>query len=408
MITMTPHIRIAIVGSGIGGAALALFLDKAGLRPSLFEAAPAGLGVVGSGLQIAPNGMNILAQLGLADALIARGSVATTMRFRNAQGTLLCDATFQQPERWGHPAVNATRHDVHGLLVGELHRRGIPIHFSKRLADLDDSGAVAILRFEDGTEVTADIVVGADGIHSRVRRALMPDGPSPEYTGLVSAGGFVDPAVLERVPPPATLEMIYGKVGFFGMGLVNERRDACSVLWWSALPVDAMPRERIAAMTDAERRRMLLEVHRGWCTPVETAIRRSSSPIFIDNIYDIRRLPVWHRGRVVLMGDAAHAVSPHSGQGASMALEDAIVLAGHLRDRIDSPAEAFSRFETDRRSRVEKIVQMGRRSGNQKRPLGPVGAWARDRFVSLALPSVMRLTAGSLYNYRPAWKERAA
>jgi 2-polyprenyl-6-methoxyphenol hydroxylase-like FAD-dependent oxidoreductase len=108
------------------------------------------------------------------------------------------------------------------------------------------------------------------------------------------------------------------------------------------------------------------------------------------------------------MGDAAHAVSPHSGQGASMALEDAIVLAGHLRDCIDSPAEAFSRFETDRRSRVEKIVQMGRRSGNQKRPLGPVGAWARDRFVSLALPSVMRLTAGSLYNYRPAWKERAA
>ena len=202
MITMTPHIRIAIVGAGIGGAALALFLDKAGLRPSLFEAAPAGLGVVGSGLQIAPNGMNILAQLGLADALIARGSVATTMRFRNAQGTLLCDATFQQPERWGHPAVNATRHDVHDLLVGELHRRGIPIHFSKRLADLDDSGAVAILRFEDGTEVTADIVVGADGIHSRVRRALMPDGPSPEYTGLVSAGGFASSTAKARSTLP--------------------------------------------------------------------------------------------------------------------------------------------------------------------------------------------------------------
>ena len=91
-----------------------------------------------------------------------------------------------------------------------------------------------------------------------------------------------------------------------------------------------------------------------------------------------------------------------------MALEDAIVLAGHMRDSIDSPTEAFLRFETDRRSRVEAIVQMGRRSGNQKRLLGPVGAWARDRFVSLALPSVMRLTAGSLYNYRPTWKERAA
>jgi 2-polyprenyl-6-methoxyphenol hydroxylase-like FAD-dependent oxidoreductase len=234
----------------------------------------------------------------------------------------------------------------------------------------------------------------------------MPEGPSPEYTGLVSAGGFVDPNVLERVPPPATLEMIYGKVGFFGMGFVHERHDDRSVLWWSALPVHALPREQIAAMTDAQRREMLLDVHRGWCTPVETAIRRSSSPIFIDNIYDIRQLPSWHRGRIVVMGDAAHAVSPHSGQGASMALEDALVLAIHLRDCGEAPSEAFSRFEADRRARVEKIVAMGRRSGNQKRPLGSAGAWARDRFVSLALPTVMRLTAGSLYNYRPQWIDR--
>ena len=400
---MVQQPRIAIIGAGIGGAALALFLDKAGLRPSLYEAASADLRAVGSGLQIAPNGMHVLALLGLADALTARGSVATTMRFRNAQGTLLSDATFQQPEKWGRPAVNATRDDVHHLLIGELRRKGVPMHFGKRLAGIDDSGAAAICRFEDLSEVIADMVVGADGIHSRVRRAMLPDGPSPEYTGLVSAGGFVDPAVLERVPPPAALEMIYGRVGFFGMGFVNDRCDARSILWWSALPVNAIPRERIAAMTDAERRDMLLEQHRGWCPPVESAIRHSSTPIFIDNIFDIRRLPAWHRGRIVLMGDAAHAVSPHSGQGASMALEDAVVLAGHLRDCIDSPAEAFSRFEADRRSRVEKIVQMGRRSGNQKREVGVIGAWMRDGFVRIALPTVMRLTAGSLYNYRPEW-----
>ena len=399
---MTPP-RIAIIGAGIGGAALALFLDKAGIRASLFEAARDDAAADGGALQIAPNGMNILAQLGLADALVARGAIATSMRFRNARGTLLSHVEFQLPEKYGHPAVNATRHAVHDLLVADLRRRGVPIHFGRRLAAIDDRPSASVCRFDDGTGVEADIVVGADGIHSRVRAALMPEGPVPEYTGLISAGGFVDPALLERLPPRATLEMIYGKVGFFGFGFVNEHRDARSILWWSAIPGPAIPRERLAAMSQDARRAMLLDVHRGWCTPVETVIRQAAYPIFVDNIYDIRRLPTWSRGRVVLMGDAAHAVSPHAGQGASMALEDAMVLARHLRDHLPSPAEAFSRFEADRRARAETVVDAGRRSGNQKRELGACGAWARDRFVSLLLPTVIRWSTDGLYRYQPVW-----
>jgi 2-polyprenyl-6-methoxyphenol hydroxylase-like FAD-dependent oxidoreductase len=398
---MTP--RIAIIGAGIGGAALALFLDKASIRASLFDAAPEDAGPAGAGLQIAPNGMHILAQLGLADALIERGAAATSMRFRNAQGALLCHVEFQLPEKYGHPAVNATRHAVHDLLVGELRRRGVPVHFRKRLAAIDDHPSAPTCRFDDGTAVEADIVVGADGLHSRVRAVLMPDGPAPEYTGLVNAGGFVDPALLERLPPRATLEMIYGKVGFFGFGYVNEQGGARSIMWWSAIPGAAIPRDRLASMSDDERRAMLLDVHRGWCAPVETVIRQTAYPIFVDNIYDIRRLPAWRRGRVVLMGDAAHAVSPHSGQGASMALEDAMLLARRLRDHLQTPEEAFSRFEADRRARAEKVVDAGRRSGNQKRELGAFGAWTRDRFVSLLLPTVIRWSTDSLYKYQPVW-----
>ena len=347
--------------------------------------------------------MNILAQLGLADALTARGAVATSMRFRNARGELLSHVEFQLPGKYGHPAVNATRHAVHDLLVGELRRRGVPIHVGKRLVTVDDCQLAAACRFDDGTDIEADIVIGADGIHSRVRAALMPGGPAPEYTGLVSAGGFVDPSTLERLPPEATLEMIYGKAGFFGFGFVNERGDARSILWWSAIPGSAIPRDRLLSMTDDQRRAMLLDVHRGWCTPVETVIRNTAYPIFVDNIYDIRRLPTWSRGRVGLIGDAAHAVSPHAGQGASMALEDAMVLARHLRDHLQSPEEAFSRFEADRRARTQAVVDAGRRSGNQKRELGAFGAWARDRFVSLLLPTVVRWSTDRLYRYQPAW-----
>ena len=400
---MLARPRILIIGAGIGGAALALFLDKAGIGAALYDAAPADAGPAGGALQMAPNGMHILAQLGLADALAARGAAATTMQFRNARGTLLSRVEFQLAARYGSSAVNATRHDVHDLLVGELRRRGVAIHWGRRLRAIDDRTSAAICRFEDGSDVEAGVVIGADGIHSRVCAALMPDGPAPEFTGLVTGGGFVDPAALERLPPRATLEMIYGKVGFFGFGFVNERGDDRSIMWWNAIPRGAIPRHRLAGMGDEERRAMLLQVHRGWCAPVETAIRRSATPIFMDNIFDIRRLPIWHRGRIGLIGDAAHAVSPHAGQGASMALEDAMVLARHLRDHLQSPEEAFSRFEADRRARAEQVVEAGRRSGNQKRELGVIGAWARDRFVSLVLPSVIRWSTDRLYRYQPVW-----
>src|SRR5438105_3345174 len=315
---MLARPRILIIGAGIGGAALGLFLDKAGIGAARSAAAPADAGPAGGALQMAPNGMHILAQLGLADALAARGAAATTMQFRNARGTLLSRVEFQLAARYGSSAVNATRHDVHDLLVGELRRRGVAIHWGRRLRAIDDRTSAAICRFEDGSDVEAGVVIGADGIHSRVRAALLP-------------------------------------------------------------------------------------VHRGWCAPVETAIRRSATPIFMDNIFDIRRLPIWHRGRIGLIGDAAHAVSPHAGQGASMALEDAMVLARHLRDHLQSPEEAFSRFEADRRARAEQVVEAGRRSGNQKRELGVIGAWARDRFVSLVLPSVIRWSTDRLYRYQPVW-----
>jgi 2-polyprenyl-6-methoxyphenol hydroxylase-like FAD-dependent oxidoreductase len=401
---MTSHPRIIIIGAGIGGSTLALFLHKAGIVASVFDAAP-GVDNTTGGLQIAPNGMNILSQLDLAEGLLARGVVATGMRFRNSQGNLLSDVQFQLPEKYRYPAVNASRRSLHELLVGELWRREVPMHFSKRLVAIKEAGAASICTFEDSTSVDADVVVGADGLHSAVRAALLPAGPKPEYTGLLAAGGFVDPAALERGshPPPGTLDMVYGRVGFFGIGYARPAAEEHSMMWWSAIPGEEIPRARLAAMTDADRRTLLLEVHRGWCAPVETAIRHSAPSIFMGNIYDIPRLPRWSRGRVVLMGDAAHAVSPHSGQGASMALEDAISLAGHLRAHLDTPDHAFARFEADRRRRAEQVVEFGRRSGNQKQALGPVGAWVRDRFVALILPTLMRRSADWLYNYQPAW-----
>jgi 2-polyprenyl-6-methoxyphenol hydroxylase-like FAD-dependent oxidoreductase len=127
--------------------------------------------------------------------------------------------------------------------------------------------------------------------------------------------------------------------------------------------------------------------------------------MYIGNIYDIPSLPTWHRGPVAIIGDAAHAVSPHSGQGASLALEDAMSLASMLTRRATTPEAAFAEFEQSRRARAEKIVGYGRRSGNQKRELGAVGAWLRDRFVSLLLPRLLRKNSDWMYDHTIRWTE---
>src|SRR4029453_5807817 len=146
---MDAHPRIAIVGAGIGGSALALFLHQAGIVPSVFDSAP-GVDSTTGGLQIAPNGMNILSQLDLAEGLVARGVVATGMQFRNSQGTLLSDVQMQLPEKYRYPAGKPTRRRLHELLVGELPRRDVPIHFSKRLIAIEENDAASICAFQDG------------------------------------------------------------------------------------------------------------------------------------------------------------------------------------------------------------------------------------------------------------------
>ncbi|HVW38197.1 MAG TPA: FAD-dependent monooxygenase, partial [Pirellulales bacterium] len=141
--------------------------------------------------------------------------------------------------------------------------------------------------------------------------------------------------------------------------------------------------ERAQADWPATQRR-LLETFRDYHEPVETLIRQTASGLQL-NIYDIRTLPAWHKGRVALVGDAAHAVSPSSGQGASLALEDAMYLAKLLRESAADFAGALARFERDRRPRVERIVAEGRRRGDDKQIVGPIQAKIREAILTVVL-----------------------
>jgi 2-polyprenyl-6-methoxyphenol hydroxylase-like FAD-dependent oxidoreductase len=240
-------------------------------------------------------------------------------------------------------------------------------------------------------------LIGADGLHSRVRAAMDPDAPRPGYTGLLGNGGHV-PALDIEPTPPATMRMVYGRRAFLGY----QTTPAGGVFWFANLGHSELTREEIAARGDDEWKRATLAAFEG-DLPLITTILEAGDPASFRPVagYDMPSLPRWHRGRAGLLGDAAHTVSSSSGQGASLAMEDALVLARCLRDIPDVPA-ALAAYESERRDRVERIVAEGRRRGDQKTGSGhPVALWFRDLLLRTVFAIVSRSDGNAwIHDYR--------
>lgn len=299
----------------------------------------------------------------------------------------------------GEPSVIVRRGDLHRTLREEAERHGVPIFWGKRLERIEvtiDHQVVA--HFTDGTTAEGDLLIGCDGIHSHTRRTINPDAPLPAYTGLLSCGGFVHGSRLR--PTPDTQHFIFGKRAFFGY-FVKESGD---VWWFSNIAWPGEPRRsELAAISQSEWREKLLDLHGDDQPFIGDIIRATDGGIGVYPIYDLPTTPIWHRGPIVLMGDAAHATSPSAGQGASLALEDAIVLAKCIRD-LPRLEDAFATYESLRRERAERIVIFSRRRGSNKAASNAVARWLRD----LMLPFVFRFFANPraldwVYSYRVDW-----
>ena len=250
--------------------------------------------------------------------------------------------------------------------------------------------------FDDGSDAVGDLLIGSDGVHSAVRTMIDPQAPAPRYVGLLNFGGYT--AGVQHGEPGAW-HMIFGARAFFGYVA-----DAAGGTVWFA----NVPRQRDdPRRTGRDRRRR--NGSGGWSScsqddqgPAAGLIASGELQFGADNTHDLPSVPVWHKSPVIIIGDAAHAPSPSSGQGASMAIEDAVVLAQCLRD-VPGIGQAFSTFERLRRRRVERIVAQGARSSSSK-AAGPIGRVLRDR----ALPLVFRylVTERSmswLYEHHVEW-----
>jgi len=385
--------RAIVIGAGIAGTATGIFLRREGFDVALFEQRNAQAEDEGQFLSIAPNGLQVLDELGLGDEVRHAGLPTERLRFMNGSGRRLGSVALGIE---GRASITLKRAELHRILQREAVLCGVDLKHGTRFDGIEQAGLVRA-RFDDGSSATGNLLIGTDGLWSPVRRALFPDAPEPRATGLTSCGGFAHGVDL----PPSRdgMTMIFGRRAFFGY-MVSPARE---VYWFSTVESRA-----VAPRSPDFRERLqhtLLELHAGDGDVVNQIIRATSGAIGAYAIQDIPTLAHWVRGNAVVIGDAAHATSPHGGQGASMALEDAWVLSDALRQRRAGEAIelALRRFQRQRQARVERVVEWSRRNGGGKVAGNAVQRWVRDLAMPLVLRHAGRQGAHDwLYDFQPA------
>lgn len=391
MMTTEAGPRIAILGGGIGGLAAAAFLRDKGFHSDVYEQA-AALTEVGAGLVIAPNAARLLRRLGVLDRFIERAvQMEIGWEFRRWEnGTVLSAENLQDgcKRLYGEHTYTAHRADLLNAL-----RSAVPadsLHLGRRCVAVEFEGDQAVLRFEDGETVRPDILIGADGVHSRVRSAIVGPTQTREsgicaYRALVPA--HKAPAFARRhaqtlwIGPDHHL-VHYPVSGGDHVNLVAfAPAGASSVESWTA------------TATLGE----LLEEFDGWDPRLVELIRSADTPGRWA-LLDREPLDHWHRGNATLLGDAAHPMFPFFAQGAAQAIEDAAVLALCLAEDPESPSAALGRYEELRRRRTARLQEISHgRSHINHLPDGPEQQ-ARDLAYSQADP--LRAN-GWIYEYDP-------
>ena len=253
--------------------------------------------------------------------------------------------------------------------------------------------------FEDGSRAYGAYLIGADGIHSKTRRAVFGESPRPYYSGMVRSSAITE-NVLGIKPTYATTNMIMGRNAFFSY-LV--RQDGY-INWFSnRFDIQEPLRGEIEAIQQADWKADLLHLYEDDDPIIKTIIAATDVQIQKYPVYDMPLIDNWHKERICLIGDAAHAPSSKAGQGASMALEDAIIIAKCLRD-IPDPPQAFATFESLRKPRVEALFRKTRKSTDSRTPRTVVGRFIADLFLPIDL-KIANQTTRRMYNYHVNWDE---
>lgn len=347
---------ITIIGAGIGGLTSALALKQNGFNVAVYESA-AEIKPVGAGIVMAGNAMQIYEKLGIRERIEKAGNKISFLKMTDEKFNLLSAVPLVKLEKkYGVSNIAIHRADLQGILAEEVGDENI--HLAKRLIRIQN-GETATLTFEDSSVLKADIVIGADGIHSAVRNQLFKPVIIRD-TGQLCWRGVLNTEIAEKYPQEAY--EAWGRGKRFGIVKISRNK-----LYWFAVVNAGM-----------EMNTTLYELFSEFHPDVLKIISDTDEEqIYENQLRDIKPFSGWHEGNVCLMGDAAHATTPNLGQGACQAVEDAYILAKLFRS--DKPVEwIFAEYEKLRKQKAHFIVNKSRMIGKLPHIENVFGVWLRN------------------------------
>lgn len=398
---MMRKLRVGVIGGGIGGLALAAALRRQNMEVHVFERTRK-FAEIGAGIQMTPNAVKVMIGLGLFDRLLAVSFTPQALvgrNWRSGREMWRTPLAGDCETLYGAPFLHVHRADLHSILAADLPSSAATL--GTNCTGVEQGRGEAIAHFDDGSHFTADVIVGADGIHSTIRTEIFGE-QAPRYTGNICWRATVpfDTPPFDYVTPDSSfwLGPRSHVVTYYVQGgrAVNIVAVAESVDWveesWNV----------------SSTRGELMAAYAGWHPNLQRLFSQAGS-VFKWGLFDRDPMPAWSAGRVTLLGDAAHPMLPFLSQGAAMAMEDAYVLASALATQGDV-ATALARYEALRRPRTARVQLESRERGRTYHLSSSFALFKRDlgyRLRNLINPHKSGIKANWVYQYDAVSAARA-